>query len=179
MSEFTILISPDTYRGWKLSFCKSHDRQSDYHANNATGQFLAAPTLEELLQKIRDQQMVTKRLKKPLKALVVESHNASSFSRASIHTISGNHFIYRTANGETKSHHLGNLRLNDGSERHYRESAWIHDTPENRRILAEIKRLGRVMDDARAKQQRAERSLVPLTDADVRIAAKLEAPPVD
>ena len=72
-----ITIQPDTYRGWKLEYCQSHDGNGDYRAECDRSR-LFAPTLNKLLGMIRDSENHVQRLARPIKVMHKRSDTTSS-----------------------------------------------------------------------------------------------------
>lgn len=162
-----IVIEPKTWKGWTLTFHESHDRKSDYSAERG-GVNLFAPSLDELMEKIRDTEQILLRLPLPLKIFARDRYgHSSSLKEAQVHTIHNQAFIYTGADGT----YSGSMHELNAAEDKATDRKYFLDTPENRAKRTKADALDDRASKMHGEASRLRRSLRPLTEADVRLAA--------
>lgn len=168
--KIKVILDPQEYRGWTLSFCKSHDRQSDWQARK-NGAFLSANCPEQLYWKIEEEEKQAQRIEPPIRALWKSPWGGRpGWIQVEIHTLVGKGCHFRVV--EDGQEHFANLRDFSLDRESNRERRFIHDSTENRDLMAEARKEEEKMNRASRKMEELLARLRPVSDADVEIAAR-------
>jgi len=126
--EIEVILKPDTYRGWKLVYAKSHDGQGDFRARR-NNQHLFAPDLPDLMRKIDSAEAIAVEFATPIKALLEQY----GISTVEIIRLMENTFEYLDTKGEVDQAYLCMIKRDGSGERNF-----YHDSKENRSIMRRI-----------------------------------------
>lgn len=166
--KIKVKLDPDEYRGWKLSFAKSHDRESDWQARkNGTALYANCP--ESLYWKIEETEKKARRIEPPIRALWLAGFGKPGWQAVEIHTIIGNGFHFRTVlDGEEHFEQMRSVSLDRDQNR---ERKFIFHSDENLEVMAKARKAREKSQKAEREAEQLMRTLRPVSDADLQLAA--------
>ena len=166
--KLKVKLDPDEFRGWKLSFRKSHDRESDWQARKG-GNLMAANCPESLYWKIEEAEKQARRIDPPVRALWSGGHGQAKWQGVEIHTLIGNGFHFRTVlDGEEHFERMSSVSLDRDQNR---ERRFIFNSEENLALMGQARKAQEKSHKAAREAERLMKTLRPVSDADLQLAA--------
>jgi len=166
MNTPSILLEPNEYKGWFLSWAESHDNKNNFRAQKGAA-FLFAAQPKELIAKIDEAETVTVKLKKPIKALWRDQYGHSKREVVEIHSLIRDCVYFTLESGEERYCWLKDLKPEEKNDRKF-----IQCCPHNDRILKKHQKMVDKIRFMNAMNEELLKSLKLVTDADVILAAK-------